>query len=199
VKRQPSDNSFSGDFSEQIALEREQVTPTTGPQKSISVAAPEPRCLSCGSWAVYPLGLLYASSTETHVSMSPQGVASPRLASWTADSHPPEKMTTWTGLTLGLLLWIPCIFLLAQVLYTRTTIGRSIEDRPGVYVVALAVGVIAWVGPALRRLRHARHYNSGPWEEEMREWHGARVCLKCGNRPSRLDRLLGNRMKEGLS
>jgi hypothetical protein len=193
VNRHRSDNGFSGDFSEQIAVDQESVRQARDPQEDVFAATAEARCLACDSWAVYPLGLVYASSTETRAAMSPQGVASPRLAAWLADSHPPEKMTTWTGFTLGLLLWSPCIFLLAQVLGTRTTTGRFIEDNPNLYVVALAVGVIAWAGPALRRRRQARHYNSGGWEEEMREWQAARVCLNCGTRLTRLDRLLSNR------
>jgi hypothetical protein len=199
VNRHRIDNSFSGDFSEQIAVDQEPLSKATDPHEHVSAATVEARCLACDSWAVYPLGLVYASSTETRAAMSPQGVASPCLTSWTVDSHPPEKMTTSTSFTLALLLWSPCIFLLAQMLYTRTTTGRFIEDSPSVYVVALAVGVIAWAAPALRRRRQARRYNSGPWEEEMRAWHDARVCLKCGYRPSRLDRLLNNSVKEGLS
>jgi hypothetical protein len=197
VDRQRVDNSFAQrtDPSEPGAG-----TKAIDPQKAVPAAAEQPRCLACGSWAVYPLGLVYASSTETRAAMSPQGVCSPRLASWLADSHPPEKMTTWTGFRLALLLWPPCVFLLAQMLYnTRTTTGQSMEDNPSLYLMGLGVGVIAWAGPALGRRRKARHYNSGPWEEEMREWHAARVCLNCGTRPNRLDRLLSNRAKEGLS
>jgi hypothetical protein len=198
VNRPRTDNSFSGDFSGQISLGREPVSPTSGPQQAIISSGAEPQCLACGSSAVYPLGLVYASSMETRAAMSPQRVASPHLSSWLADSHPPEKMTTWTGFTLALLLWPPCSFLLAQMLYTRTTAGRSVEESLGLYLVALGVGVLAWAGPALRRRRQAHQYNAGPWEEEMREWHAARVCLKCGSRLTRLDRLLSNRMKEGL-
>jgi hypothetical protein len=84
------------------------------------------------------------------------------------------------------------------MLYGQIIMGRFREESLGFYVFALGVGVIAWAAPALRRRRQARQYNSGPWEEEMREWHAARVCLKCGNRPTRLDRLLNNRVKEGL-
>lgn len=195
MKRPPTDDSFNGDFSEQIAVGRESLRQTRDPQQAtISAAATEPQCFACGSWALYPLGLVSASSTETRAAMSPQGAASPHITSWLAGSHPPEKMTAWTGFTLALLLWPPCIFLLAQMLYTRMWTGRPPEDSPSLYLVAIGVGVIAWVGPALRRRRQAHSYNSGPWKEEMREWHAARVCLKCGSRLTSLDRLT-NRMK----
>jgi hypothetical protein len=199
VNRRRIDNSFSGDFSQQVAVGQEPESQAKDSPEHIGAAAAEPRCLACGSLAVYPLGLTYASSTETRVAMSSQGLASPQLASWLADSHPPEKMTPSTGFTLGLLLWPPCIFLLLQMLHARATTGRFIEEGLGLYVVALGVGVIAWAGPALRRRREANHYNSGPWQEKMRQWHAARLCLDCGSRQSRLDRLLSNRLKEGLS
>jgi hypothetical protein len=192
VSDQHLHNNFTRDFSEQIAVNQEPVSQVRDPQQHISAAAAEPRCLACGSCAVYPLGLVYASSTETRASMSPQEVAHRRLNSWLADSNPPEKMTAWTGFTLGLLLWPPCVFLLLRMLYARATTGRFIEESLGLYLIAFGVGVIAWAGPALIRQREAHHYNSGSWLEEMRSWHAARVCFNCGSRQTRLDRLLSN-------
>jgi hypothetical protein len=192
VKLKHTDNNFSGDFSEQIALDQEPVGQLRDSQEDISAAAAEPRCLACGSYAVYPLGLVYASSTETCAALSPGRLASPHLAAWLADSHPPEKMTAWTGFTLALLLWPPCVFLLLQMLYARATPRSFVEGSLGLYLVAFGVGVIAWVGPALIRKREAHRYNSGPWQEKMREWHAARLCFNCGSRQTSLDLLLTN-------
>lgn len=157
------------------------------PQNNATISQPrgtgatERQCLHCGSWAVYPLGLIYASSTPTLAAMSPYGVATPSLPLWiTAHAYPPEKMTTWTAYTLSLLLWPACLFLLGTALYGWWAKGAVGDESPAIYLTAGLVGFVAWSIPAFLRRREANAHNAEIWEPAMRKWQKSHMCLKCG-------------------
>jgi hypothetical protein len=157
------------------------------PQNNATISQPrgtgatERQCLHCGSWAVYPLGLIYASSTPTLAAMSPYGVATPSLPLWiTAHAFPPEKMTTWTAYTLSLLLWPACLFLLGTALHGWWAKGAVGDESPAIYLTAGLVGFVAWSIPAFLRRREANAHNAEIWEPAMRKWQKSHMCLKCG-------------------
>jgi hypothetical protein len=141
----------------------------------------ERQCLHCGSWAVHPLGLIYASSTPTLAALSPYGVATPSLPLWVAArAYPPEKMATWTGYTLSLLFWPPCLFLLATYLYGWLTTGGFGIENASLYMSGGLVGLVAWSIPAFLRRKEADEHNRRIWEPAMNKWHTSHMCLKCG-------------------
>jgi hypothetical protein len=149
-------------------------------QQPASGAIEQP-CLRCGSWAVHPLGLIYASSTPTLAALSPYRVATPSLPLWvTARAYPPEKMTTWTGYTLSLLLWPACLFLLGTAFYGWWSRGSVAHEGLAIYLSAALVSLVAWSIPAFVRRREANRHNVEIWEPAMRTWHTSHMCLKCG-------------------
>ena len=116
------------------------------------------QCPNCGSWTVKSLGVIHATSSTNLAALSPYGMAPPDLATWVARAYPPEKMTTWTGFTLSLLLWPPCIFLLGISLYGWFT-GSLGKDSALLYLSAGAFGIGAWSLPGLLRKRTADQHN----------------------------------------
>jgi hypothetical protein len=139
----------------------------------------ERQCSHCGSWAVQSLGVIYASSSQTLATLSPYRVATPSLATWVTRAYPPEKMTSWNGFTLTLLLWPPCLFLLGTVFYAWLTGGVARESAL-LYATAAAIGIAAWAIPAFLRKREATEHNMKIWEPAMRKWRTTYMCLKCG-------------------
>jgi hypothetical protein len=138
----------------------------------------ELQCSNCGSWAVRSLGFIYASSSQTLAALSPYRVARPSLPMWVARAYPPEKMTSWNGFTLTLLLWPPCLFLLGTVFYAWL-IGSVTRESALLYATAAAIGIAAWAIPCLRK-REATEHNMTIWEPAMSKWRNTYMCLKCG-------------------
>jgi hypothetical protein len=132
-------------------------------------------CAQCDTSAVHSVGSLYANTNL------PVGTThSQHLPTWLRSCTPPQKMTTWTGFTLALFLWPPCLFLLLTVAYSRWIGVSPIPHGEWIYVWAAAVGVAAWIIPAWKRRRLAATHN-GAWEQKMEEWRHATLCLHCGN------------------
>jgi hypothetical protein len=90
-------------------------------------------------------------------------------------------MTRWTGFTLSLLLWPPCIFLLLYVVYSQFLGAAAQPSMIAVYVTAAATGIGAWIVPAWKRRRAAERHNATTWEKKMTAWHRATLCLACGD------------------